>query len=187
MVEDHRPRRFANVKEKCKSFWRLIKKCRECRSTVGVLTNICAAQNRPCSALSTASSVNGPGRWIRSPPSIAAAADPVPVPVPPPPAAVYPAIGPGGNDRWWYACPLFVSVFCSVAAPPTTAAAFAHVEGLAGCPSSLPLNSTLSATKQTSHQTRARTRVHGRRLDSKKVAPFQYAICRPLSTIDRLR
>lgn len=158
-----------------KSFWRLIKKFRDCRSTVGVLTNICAAQNRPCSALSTASSVNGPGRWIRSPPSIAAAADPVPVP----PPTAYPAIGPSGNDRWWYACPLFVSVFCSVAAPPTTAAAFAHVEGLVGCPSSLPLKSTLSATKQTSRQTRARTHVQGR-TGFKKGVPFQYAICRPL-------
>lgn len=129
------------------------------RSIVGVLTNICAAQNRPCSALSTASSVNGPGRWIRSKPSIAAAVDPVP------PPAVYPAvaaIGPGGNDRWWYACPLFVSVFCSVAAAATATAAFAHADALAGCPSSLPLNSSLlSAAKQTSRQTRKHTSMVG--------------------------
>lgn len=111
-----------------------------------ILTNICVAQNRLCSALSTASSVNGPGRWIRSPPP--------PLPqstVDPPPPVVNPAAaaaaGPCDGRRCAW---LFDSVFCCCCVAAAAAdVPFWHLLVAAPwppfCDSSLPLNS-LSAT-----------------------------------------
>lgn len=105
------------------------------------------AQNRLCSALSTASSVNGPGRWIRSPPP--PAADPL-LPGP------LPAAGGGPwNDRrcvrW-----LFDSVFCCVATAIVEVGdgvALIHFATAVAawppfCDSSLPLNSLSAHNKK---------------------------------------
>lgn len=115
-----------------------------------VLTNICDAQNRLCSALSTASSVNGPGRWIRSPPPPpSSTVDPLPPPPGTLPAAEAAAAGPC-DDRLRCACCrlLFVSVFCCVTDGDVVA--FAHL--LPAWPpfsdSSFPLNSLSAREKK---------------------------------------